>query len=348
MNALLRTAGLLAALLAAAATGHAMAADATAPAPAAAPPTIAAKSLAAAAIHPERTAPAGVVSANESKLSAELAARIVALPAEVGEVVAAGSVVARLDERDAAIEQSRAEAALAAASARLAQAESQFRRTQELAAKNFVSPEALHLKQTDADARRAEAQAAQAALAAARRAVDKTTVRSPFKAVVRARHAAVGEMAAPGTPLLTLVDLSRLEVAAQVPSAFAATLAGAKEILWEAGGRREALKLVRVSPAINREARSVEARLAFKGAAPAPGLEGRIVWRDPRPHLAADLVVRRDGRLGAFVVDNGVARFVALVDAQEGRPALADALPANAQVVVSGQQALRDGQKLAK
>ena len=52
--------------------------------------------------------------------------------------------------------------------------------------------------------------------------------------------------------------------------------------------------------------------------------------------------------LGAFVVDNAVARFVALADAQEGRPALADVLPASVQVVVSGQQALRDGQQLGK
>lgn len=330
-------------LLAFAAT--ATAADAP---PAAVPPapTFSVKPLSAVATHPERSAPAGVVSANESRLSAELAARIVALPAEVGEVVAAGVVVARLDERDAAIEVQRADAALAAAQAREKQAESQLKRTQELAAKNFVSPDALQLRQTDADARRAEAHAAQAAVAAARRAVEKATVRAPFRAAVRARHAAVGEMAAPGSPLLTLVDLSRLEVSAQVPAAFAATLPAAAEIFWESAGRREAVKLLRVSPAINREARSVEVRLAFKGVTPAPGLEGRIVWRDPRPHLAPELIVRREAGLGVFVADAGKARFVALADAQEGRPASADFLPAAAQVVVSGQQALRDGMAL--
>ncbi|MBU0750964.1 MAG: efflux RND transporter periplasmic adaptor subunit [Gammaproteobacteria bacterium] len=315
------------------------------PPPAAVPPapTFRTEPLEKAATFPERTAPAGVVSANESRLSAEIAARIVALPAEVGQVLAAGSVVARLDDRDGVIEIDRAEAALAGAGARLAQAESQLRRTRELAAKNFVSPEALHQKQTDADARRADQQAAAAAVAAARRVVAKATIRAPFRAVVRARHAAVGEMAAPGTPLLTLVDLSRLEIAAQVPSLFAATLAGAKEILWESGGRREPLKLLRISPAINREARSVEVRLAFRGATLAPGLEGRIVWRDPRPHMAPELIVRRDGALGVFLVEAGKARFVPLPEAQEGRPANAESLPAASQVVVSGQQALRDG-----
>lgn len=327
--------------------GAAAAADAP-PAAVSPAPTFSASPLAKVATHPERTAPAGVVSANEAKISAELAARIIALPAEVGEVVVAGAVVARLDGRDAAIELSRAEAALAGAAARLAQADAQHKRAQELAAKNFVSPDALLLKQTDADARRADVQVAQAAVAAARRAIDKTTVRTPYQAVVRARHAAVGEMAAPGSPLLTLVDLSRLEVAAQVPSVFVATIAGAREIFWEANGRREVLKLLRVSPAINREARNVEVRLAFKGKPLAPGLEGRIVWHDPRPHLAPELIVRRDGSLGVFVVDNAAARFIVLPDAQEGRPASADLLPGTAQLVVSGQQALRDGQKLGK
>ncbi|MBU1236593.1 MAG: efflux RND transporter periplasmic adaptor subunit [Gammaproteobacteria bacterium] len=301
------------------------------------------KPLTDAGYFPERNAPANVVSANESKISAEIAATVVALPAGVGAVVATGSVIARLDDRDAAIELQRAEAALAGAQARLSQSEAQLQRYHELAAEKFISPDGLQLKVSETESRRAELRAAQATTAAARRAVAKTIIRAPFKGAVRARHAAVGEMAAPGTPLLTLVDLTHLEVTAQVPNAYAATLAASDKIFWESSGKRSVLELLRVSPAINREARSVEARLAFVGKPLAPGLEGRIVWRDPRPHLPPDLVVRRDGHLGVFVAEAGKARFVVLPNAQEGRPATADFLPATTKIVVTGQQALRDG-----
>jgi hypothetical protein len=58
-----------------------------------------------------------------------------------------------------------------------------------------------------------------------------------------------------------------------------------------------------------------------------------------------ELVVRRAGRLGLFVDDAGTARFHALSEAQEGRPARVD-LPGSSRVVVSGQLALKDGQRL--
>jgi hypothetical protein len=56
-------------------------------------------------------------------------------------------------------------------------------------------------------------------------------------------------------------------------------------------------------------------------------------------------VVRRDRRLGVFVAEGGRARFHPLAGAQEGRPAAADLAP-DARIVVAGQLALRDGQRL--
>jgi len=69
------------------------------------------------------------------------------------------------------------------------------------------------------------------------------------------------------------------------------------------------------------------------------------VWPDGELHVPPGLVVRRAGRLGLFVDDGGTARFHALPDAQEGRPARAD-LPPETRIVVKGQLALKDGQRL--
>ena len=73
------------------------------------------------------------------------------------------------------------------------------------------------------------------------------------------------------------------------------------------------------------------------------------MWRSTRAHLPADVVVRREGRLGVFVVEGAPgeerARFVPIAESQEGRAAPSP-VPAAARVVSSGQAQLRDGQRV--
>lgn len=294
------------------------------------------------AVRPEHSAPAAVIGRNEARLSAEVTATVLAMPVDVGAVVKRGEIVARLDPRDALLAVERAAAALAQARARHAQASAQLQRARALHEKNFYSAEALTLRETELAAAAADLRAASAQHDTARRALEKHTLRAPFDAVVRARSGQVGELATPGTPLLTLVDTTELQLAAQLQLRDAELLAQADELVFVAGDRRQPVRLLRVSPALNRDSRSVEVRLAFVGAPPPAGLEGRLSWRDPRPHLPADLLVRRDGRYGVFLAVDGKAHFHALPQAQEGRPAPID-LPADALVVTGGRHALQEG-----
>ena len=303
------------------------------------------KPLAEIAVYPAREASAQTVALNESRIAAEITGRIEQIPAQAGERIARGAVVARIDCRDHQLAVSRTRAAFQAARARLSLAEQQLARSRELQAKGFLSADALSSRETEVQVLRAEADQARAQRATAARAVEKCVVRSPFAAIVRERLADVGELAAPGTPLATLIDAERLEVVAQVQTKDAGSLAPAKHISFEGDGGTRPVALARVSPAIDPQARTVEARLRFAGAAAAPGAAGRIVWRDARPHLPAELIVRRNGRLGVFVDEGGVARFKALPEAQEGRPAAAE-LPRDTAVVVAGQLTLQDGQRL--
>lgn len=322
--------------------------DAAAPPPPAAvppAPTFTLAAVAEVAVHPERSAPAAAIGKHEARISAEVAATILALPADVGQTVGKGAVVARLDPRDAELALERAEAALAQAVARHAQAQAQFERARALREKNFYSAEALTLRETELAATAADRRAATAQRDTARRTLDKHVLRAPFDAVVRARGGQVGELAAPGTILLTLVSTGEVELAAQLQPGDAESVAVAPEPTFEHAGRRHALKLLRVSPTLNRESRSVEARFAFVAAPPAAGAEGRLLWREPRPWLPADLLVRRDGRYGVFVAIEGKARFHPLPEAGEGRPAVLD-LPTDARIVTAGRHALQDGMPL--
>ncbi len=299
--------------------------------------------LSAAVVHPVREAPAQAVSLNHSKLSAEIAARIDRIPVEPGQRIARHAVVAELDCGDARLAAERAEAALASAQARLKLARQQLQRNSELAAKNFISGDALDTRKTEVDVVAADVKLNQAAVNSAHREVGKCAVKTPFPAIVEMRLAQVGEWASPGTPLVQVWDTSRLQLAVQLQATDADALADARFV---SQGRESAVKLLRVSPALDPSARTREARFTFVGTPPAPGSHGVLRWRDPRAWLPADYLVRRGKALGAFIAVDGVARFVALPSAQEGRPALATALPRDARLVDQGRFALQDGMKL--
>lgn len=309
---------------------------------AAPPAAVKTRLLAEVAIHPVREASAQVVSLNLAKLPAELSARVERIAVEPGQRIAKGAVIAELDCADSRIAAQRAQAALDSAQARLKLAQQQLQRSAELASRNFISSDALDARQTEVAVIAAEVRLNAAAQAAAQRDVGKCTVRSPYPAIVEARLAQVGEWAGPGTPLVQLWDVSRLQLAVQVQPADADTLPLAQPV-FASQGADYTVKLLRISPALNPASRTREARFTFPATLPAPGSHGVLRWRDPRAFVPADYLVRRNDSLGVFVVRDGRARFVPLPGAQEGRPADAGALPANAALVTDGRLTLQDG-----
>lgn len=300
-----------------------------------------AKPLREIAIHPERRAQAQVVSLNESRLAAEIAARVVELPLEPGQRVARGALVARLACGDYDLAVERAQAALRASEAKARLAALQHERARKLAAENFLSRDALDVHAAEQEASRAEVAVNAAGVKTAQADRGKCRIVAPFPAIVVERLAQVGEMAAPGTPLMSLLDTSRIEVRAEVQQADAAGLraVGKAEFVSLAG--RWPLRLKRLSPAVGKTSRLVEARLRFSGATAAPGGSGQIVWNSPERHVPAHYVARRNGGLGVYLVEGNTPRFHALTDAQEGRPALAEGLRADSRIVVQGLGELR-------
>ena len=309
----------------------------------AAPPApVQVRPLSEVVIHPQREASAQVVSLNLAKLSAELAARIERIPVEPGQRVAKGAVVAQLECTDTEIAGRRAQAALESSQARLKLARLQLQRSTELAAKNFISGDALDAKKTEVAVLAAEVRLDAAARAAAQRDIGKCNIRSPFPAIVEARLAQVGELASTGTPIIQLWDTSQLQLTVQLQTDDADLLARARPV-FVTQGREYAVKLLRISPAINPSSRTREARFRFTALSPAPGSHGVLRWRDPRGFVPADYVLSRSGRRGTFVVSGQHARFVPLPGAQEGRPAQAAGFPPESMLVTEGRFALQDG-----
>lgn len=300
---------------------------------------------------PERSVAAQVLPRNASRLAAEVGGTLRRWTVDVGATVRQGDLLAQIDPTDHELALRQSQAALDAAQARLALAEAQLQRSRELVAQGFFSQEALAQRETEVALTRAEVARSQAQRAGARRQLDKTRLRAPFDGSVVQRLAQAGETVAPGTVLYVLAETSAPELSAHIAAADAASLRAAQGLRFAPQSGADAaarpVRLLRVSPTLNASARTQSVRLAFEPgpAPPPPGTNGLLHWRDPTPHIPAPLVVRRGASMGVFIDQAGVARFIALGQAQEGR-SVATTLPADTPIVVQGQNALQDGQPL--
>jgi len=303
--------------------------------------TVKSASLSELAVYPERTAPATVLSLNESTISAEIAATVMEIPVRVGDIAEAGSKLLGLDCADYTLAERRVSAMLESLDARLGLAAKQLERAKLLERQQSVAVEAVDVKTSELAVLESEKRIAMANREVAARDVSRCLVVSPFRGLVTERISAVGEFASAGTPLVKIVDLTAIEVSAQVSSDEVVQIDTAEQIYFSYAELRYPLTLRTVLPAINPSTRSQEVRLEFEQTAAITGAAGKLIWSDYRPHLPADLLVNRDGQLGIFIFTNGTARFHPLEGAQAGRTTPVD-LPADTQIIIEGHFSLQD------
>jgi len=293
------------------------------------------------ASYPERSAPATVVSLNAAIISAEIPARIIQLPVRVGDIVEAGSTLAILDCTDYELAQRRTLANVDALAARLELARKRLQRTRTLRAQDTVAEEALDERASELAIIEAEFSAAQASTDVSANNISRCHIISPYSALVTERISAVGEFASAGTPLIGILDISDIEISAQVSVDDGSQIESAAEIFFTYSDRRYPVRLRTVLPAVNSDTRNQEVRLVFANDRAVTGAAGRLAWNDPRPHIPANLLVDRDGQLGVFIYTNGRVIFQPVEGAQSGRSSPVN-LPEETYLVTEGQYSLQD------
>ena len=154
---------------------------------------------------------------DRARLAFSLGGRIVARPAQVGEVVQKGTVLARLDGSEVENAVAGAQGALAELQARRAQAERDAGRTKKLLAAKAATAEELEKIEAGLQALRAGEDAAAARLRETERLRDETRLKAPFTGTVTEVFFEPGEFVSPGRPVLVLSGDGDLEVEVEVP-----------------------------------------------------------------------------------------------------------------------------------
>ena len=291
-----------------------------------------------------------VVSLNDSRIASEVEG-VVTWLAEVGDAVAEGEVIARIDPTFIRIEVTRAQANVARLESDYNYRQRQLERTEELAAKNSASRTLLD----EATAQRDQAQHmltdARAALERARANLERTRIRARFAGHVTERLASVGEFISIGEDVVRLVDTHRIEIALPAAIALTSFIEPGMRVPVRSGAVQREHPVRAVVPVGDAVSRMVEVRLA---AADSDWLVGTPVQVSLPSNAAVstvavprDALVERGGRAYIYkIADDGTAEQVmvdisTIVGLWIG---VTDGVRAGDRVIVRGAERLSPGQ----
>lgn len=286
---------------------------------------------------------------------AKAAGPLLALGVAEGQRVQAGQVLGRLDLADLESRAAERRAQADSARATLAQAERTHASNEQLAQQRFISPVALDGSRAAVDSARAALAAADAAVQTQRVALRDAVLVAPIAGWVAKRHALPGEKLAAEQPVLTLVDLGTLELAASVPTHAVARLVPGQPVTVRAEGLDAPVdaRIARIAPAADPGTRAVAVTIAL----PNPGerlragqyASARLLLADARERLTlpAAAVVRQGGQDHVWVVERGqLARRAVTLGRQDpagGRVELLSGVAVDAQVLAARFDNLREG-----
>jgi RND family efflux transporter MFP subunit len=331
---------------------------------------------------------AGYVTARrEATVSSKITGRLAEVLIEEGESVAAGQVLARLDDVDARAALELAQARLEAARDQLGQIEAQLdqarrdaKRQQELRAKGLTSEQSLETARTQVRTLSAELQAqrgqigvAEAQLRVAQVDHDNTIVRAPFAGVIVAKAAQPGEIVSPisagggftRTGIGTIVDMDSLEIEVDVNEAYINRVRPdqpVQAVLDAYPDWKIPASVIAIIPTADRSKATVKVRIALRqrDARIVPDMGVRVAFlEEPSANkpgrttrgvrVPATAVVQRGGASVVFVVDGKHARLRTVTVGVDGGDfrVVEDGLVAGERVVVDPPAGLKDGMRIA-
>ena len=205
-----------------------------------------------------------VEAVNQSTVSAQVQATVTGIYVDVGDRVAAGTLLVKLDDTEIRARLEQAKASVAEAKANLADARSQLQRTKKLFARKMTSQADLDKTQANYEAAQARLDAARAQVTVAQRQLSYTRIEAPYGGLVVSRHVELGETVQPGTPLLTGLSLAELRVSVQVPQALKGSISkGSPVDVFYHDKELAKVDVTRVSPLADPQTHDFEVRAAL-------------------------------------------------------------------------------------
>jgi RND family efflux transporter MFP subunit len=198
---------------------------------------------------------------NRTTVSSQTSGEVVEVRFDVDDLVSAGDIIVRIDDREQRAAVSQAQANLEAATARRIDAEQEFERVRGVFERQAVSQADFDKASAARRQARAQEQGAQAALLQARQQLAYTEVDAPYNGIVTERLVEVGETVQPGQPLMTGLSLDDMRVSVDVPQNLVAGIRAERKALAQIGERWVQASEVTVFPVADPRSDTFEVRL---------------------------------------------------------------------------------------
>ena len=296
----------------------------------------------------------------ELRLGFRVAGKVLRRPAEIGQRVQRGDLLAQLDPQDLRLATQAVQAQLAQAQTSLDLAASELQRAQSLKAQNFISGVEVERRQATLDAARAQVAQVQAQLRAQANQSGYTDLVASMAGTVTAVDADPGQVVAVGAPVVRIAQDGPLDVWFSVPESSVAAIgvASIAEVrVWSTGAVYQGS--VREKGALaDPVTRTFQIKLALDAGVHLPlGSTVTVVPRDlSRKGLAViklpTSALKQDaGGSAVWVLDPASMTLrsqpVQLVAADGNEVVVASGLEPGMQVVVAGVHVLTQGQKVS-
>jgi RND family efflux transporter MFP subunit len=299
-----------------------------------------------------------------ARLAFERSGRLTEVLAEAGDTVAAGAVLARMDDAVLRAEQKAAAAAVTAAQADAQYAANELKRAQELGTALADSERDRWV--TESAVRTARVAEREAEVARLDALLEQSELRAPFAGLITERNVTIGTYAILGLMAFEMVDLANLELRLEIPASFAAQVSAGDVVTLQVLGSEKTrdLPLHALLPSADASTRTFRG-IVRVDAASAPGLRPGMFVRASLPlrrgtgiRVPIDALLESPQGTMLVIAEPGSgaappsARFVAVrvLAREKGEAAVealeAGALAAGAQIVVTGSDNVFPGAPL--
>ncbi|ARO14771.1 NolF secretion protein [Ketogulonicigenium robustum] len=210
-----------------------------------------------------------VAPANSVAFSSEASGVVESVSVRVGDQVKAGDVLVQVNVEALTLQLNLARSNADATRVQLELAEAQLARVQELVGRGVSTNSTLDETRTNVEAQRANLSAMQDQIRSAELSLSKATLRAPFDGVVSERNTDPGAFVSIGSQLLTIVDMSRMEMQANAAVTDSVQLAvGQKATITVDGiaGRTFEGVVERISPVATTGSRTIPVSIMIDNA----------------------------------------------------------------------------------
>ena len=250
----------------------------------------------------------------QSLLKSKASGEVRQVAVREGETVARGQLLVTIDTVDLNNRLEAAQADLEERRARLSIALRNRETNEALLKRNFISQSAFDQTQSTWQGAEAAVRGGEAQVRLARTAVEDAMVRSPLAGIVAKRHVNVGERVGPESPLLNIVDLTRLELEVTVPASDIGEVSIGQPVRFAVdgyGSREFTGRVARINPVAEPGSRAIKlfidvpnADQALKGGMFAQG--ALVLAQGPSlPVVPGSAIVEEAGQGYVFVIKDG-------------------------------------------